>query len=122
MKKISDNPQVEVLVNTSFEETRIAILRKKAQLDRIEVPDEINAFIAERIDTNIRELEGALNKILALAHLNNEPVTLEIAMQALKDITNIKTKNIIPRINHVANVFIPFFKLYILPYSTLFKI
>jgi len=81
-------------VQTPDYETRIAILRKKAQLDRIEVPDEINAFIAERIDTNIRELEGALNKILALAHLNNEPVTLEIAMQALKDITNIKTKNI----------------------------
>lgn len=75
-------------------ETRIAILRKKAQLDRIEVPDEINAFIAERIDTNIRELEGALNKILALAHLNNEPITLELAGQALKDITTPKTKNI----------------------------
>lgn len=75
-------------------ETRIAILRKKAQLDRISVPDEINAFIAERIDTNIRELEGALNKILALSHLTNQPISLDLAGQALKDIAQVKTKNI----------------------------
>ena len=75
-------------------ETRIAILRKKAQLDRIIVPDEINAFIAERIDTNIRELEGALNKILALAHLTNQPISLDLAGQALKDIAQVKTKSI----------------------------
>jgi len=75
-------------------ETRIAILRKKAQLDRIIVPDEINAFIAERIDTNIRELEGALNKVLALSHLTNQPISLELAGQALKDIAQVKTKSI----------------------------
>ena len=75
-------------------ETRIAILRKKAQLDRIIVPDEINAFIAERIDTNIRELEGALNKILALSHLTNQPISLDLAGQALKDIAQVKTKSI----------------------------
>lgn len=75
-------------------ETRIAILRKKAQLDNIDVPDEINAFIAERIDSNIRELEGALNKVLALAHLNNQPISLELAKLALKDITNTPTKTI----------------------------
>lgn len=75
-------------------ETRIAILRKKAQLDRITVPDEINAFIAERVDTNIRELEGSLNKVLALAHLTNQPISLDLAVQALKDLTPTKTKNI----------------------------
>ena len=75
-------------------ETRIAILRKKAQLDNIDVPDEINAFIAERVDSNIRELEGALNKVLALSHLNNEPISLELAKLALKDITNTPTKTI----------------------------
>ena len=75
-------------------ETRIAILRKKAQLDNIDVPDEINAFIAERVDSNIRELEGALNKVLALAHLNNEPISVDLARLALKDITNTPTKNI----------------------------
>jgi len=75
-------------------ETRIAILRKRAQLDRIIVPDEINAFIAERIDTNIRELEGALNKVLALSHLTNQPISLDLAGQALKDIAQVKTKSI----------------------------
>jgi chromosomal replication initiator protein len=75
-------------------ETRIAILRKKAQLDNISVPDEINAFIAERVDTNIRELEGSLNKVLALSHLTNQPISLELAMLALKDIASAKTKNI----------------------------
>jgi len=75
-------------------ETRIAILRKKAQLDNIDVPDEINAFIAERVDSNIRELEGALNKVLALSHLNNEPISLELAKVALKDIANTPTKTI----------------------------
>ena len=75
-------------------ETRIAILSKKAQLDGIDVPDEINAFIAERVDSNIRELEGSLNRVLALAHLNNQPLSLELAKQALKDITNTPTKAI----------------------------
>ena len=73
-------------------ETRIAILSKKAQLDGITVPDEINAFIAERVDSNIRELEGSLNRVLALAHLNNKPLTLDLAKEALKDITNAPTK------------------------------
>ena len=75
-------------------ETRIAILSKKAQLDGIVVPDEINAFIAERVDSNIRELEGSLNRVLALAHLNNKPLTLDLAKEALKDITNAPTKTI----------------------------
>ena len=76
-------------------ETRIAILQKKAQLDNIYVPNEIYAYIAERINTNIRELEGALNKILALSHLTNRPISLEVAQEALKDITTTtKTKNI----------------------------
>ncbi len=75
-------------------ETRIAILSKKAQLDGITVPDEINAFIAERVDSNIRELEGSLNRVLALAHLNNKPLTLDLAKEALKDITNAPTKTI----------------------------
>jgi len=75
-------------------ETRIAILQKKAQLDHINVPDEIYAYIAERTNSNIRELEGALNKIIALSHLTNRSITLEVAQEALKDITNVKTKNI----------------------------
>ncbi len=88
-------------------ETRIAILRKKAQLDRISVPDEINAYIAERIDTNIRELEGALNKVIALSHLTNQPISLELTEQALKDIAQVKAKNI--TINLIQDVVAKFY-------------
>lgn len=73
-------------------ETRIAILRKKAQIDKLTIPDEINTFIASRVDSNIRELEGTLNKIVALAHLTNQPVSMEIAAKAVKDITSSRTK------------------------------
>ena len=73
-------------------ETRIAILRKKAQIDKLTIPDEINTFIASRVDSNIRELEGTLNKIVALAHLTNQPVSMEVAAKAVKDITSSRTK------------------------------
>lgn len=67
-------------------ETRLAILRKKAQLDNINIDDEILSNIATRIDTNIRELEGALNKLIAKASLTNSPITLEMAERAINDI------------------------------------
>ncbi|MDQ2781040.1 MAG: chromosomal replication initiator protein DnaA, partial [Actinomycetota bacterium] len=55
-------------------ETRIAILRKKAQMDRLAVPDDVLEFIASRIERNIRELEGALIRVTAFASLNKQPV------------------------------------------------
>lgn len=67
-------------------ETRVAILRKKAQLERLEVPDETIYYIADKIQSNIRKLEGALNKVIAYASLNNITVSREIAEQVLKDI------------------------------------
>ncbi|MCL0028103.1 chromosomal replication initiator protein DnaA [Peptococcaceae bacterium] len=67
-------------------ETRVAILRKKAQLERLEVPDETLYYIADKIQSNIRKLEGALNKVIAYASLNNITVSREIAKQMLKDI------------------------------------
>ncbi|MCL0067732.1 chromosomal replication initiator protein DnaA [Peptococcaceae bacterium] len=67
-------------------ETRVAILRKKAQLERLEVPDETIHYIADKIQSNIRKLEGALNKVIAYASLNNITVSREIAEQVLKDI------------------------------------
>ncbi len=67
-------------------ETRIAILRKKALQERLPVPDEVMAYIASQIPTNIRELEGALIRIVATASLENAPVTPEVAAKALKDI------------------------------------
>ncbi len=67
-------------------ETRVAILRKKAQREALLVPDEVIMHIATHIHTSIRELEGALIRIVASASLKNRPVTLEIASEALRDI------------------------------------
>ncbi|MGI5902375.1 MAG: chromosomal replication initiator protein DnaA [Desulfitobacteriia bacterium] len=66
-------------------ETRIAILRKKAELEDIVVPDEIITFIASHIQSNIRELEGALSKITAYGALTNQPITKDLAEEILKD-------------------------------------
>lgn len=67
-------------------ETRLAILRKKAQLDNINIDDEILSNIAMKIDSNIRELEGTLNKLIAKASLTNSPITAEMAEKAINDI------------------------------------
>lgn len=67
-------------------ETRIAILRKKALVDNLQVPEDVLFFIADRIDTNIRELEGALIRVVAYSALMNQPITPELAEDALKDI------------------------------------
>ena len=67
-------------------ETRIAILRKKAIQERLSVPDEVLEFIASRISTNIRELEGALIRVTAFASLNRQPVDLGLAQIVLKDL------------------------------------
>lgn len=66
-------------------ETRIAILRKKAEKEVINVPNEVTAFIAEKIDSNIRELEGALIRAVAYALLIGEEVTLDLTKEVLKD-------------------------------------
>lgn len=67
-------------------ETRIAILRKKAKLENIDVDNEVMLYIASNIKSNIRELEGALIRVLAYSSLINRSVSLELAEEALKDI------------------------------------
>jgi chromosomal replication initiator protein len=67
-------------------ETRIAILRCKAELQPLEVPPEVIEFIAGKIQSNIRELEGGLNRVLALARLFNAELSIEMAASALEDI------------------------------------
>ena len=67
-------------------ETRIAILRKKAIVDSLAVPDEIMEYIASRISTNIRELEGALIRVTAFASLHRQPLTTQLADVVLKDL------------------------------------
>jgi chromosomal replication initiator protein len=67
-------------------ETRIAILRKKAAQERLDAPPEVLEFIASKISTNIRELEGALIRVTAFASLNRQPVDLALAEIVLKDL------------------------------------
>ena len=66
-------------------ETRLAILRKKAQEEKILVDDNILANIANKIDSNIRELEGVFNKIIATASLTHTPITLELAENTINE-------------------------------------
>ncbi len=67
-------------------ETRLAILRNKAERDQVEVPPEALEFIATKISTNIRELEGALIRVTAFASLNHVPITIELTQHLLADL------------------------------------
>ncbi len=76
-------------------ETRIAILRKKANMENIEIDDNVMQYIATKIKSNIRELEGALIRIVAYSSLTNKDITVDLAEEALKDIiSNKKPRNI----------------------------
>ncbi|HEX3330694.1 MAG TPA: chromosomal replication initiator protein DnaA [Gaiellales bacterium] len=68
-------------------ETRIAILRKKVATDRLDVADkDVLTFIADRVTSNIRELEGALTRVIAYASLTGRPITVSVADEVLKDL------------------------------------
>ena len=80
-------------------ETRIAILRKKAEAEGLVAPPEALEYIASRISTNIRELEGALIRVTAFASLNRQPVDIELAEHVLKDlITDDSAQEITPEL------------------------
>ncbi|WP_025027511.1 chromosomal replication initiator protein DnaA [Caldalkalibacillus mannanilyticus] len=86
-------------------ETRIAILRKKAKAENLDIPNDVMVYIANQIDTNIRELEGALIRVVAYSSLVNQDMNAELATEALKDIIpNSKPKMItIYRIQQVVS-------------------
>ena len=67
-------------------DTRVAILREKTVQEHIEVPDDVLQLIASKIDSNIRELEGCLTRLVAYSNLVKEPITMELCEQALKEI------------------------------------
>lgn len=67
-------------------ETRIAILQKKANAENLDIPTEVMMYIANQINTNIRELEGALIRVVAYSSLINKDIDIELATEALKDI------------------------------------
>ncbi len=80
-------------------ETRMAILRKKVELDNFNIDDKVIEYIATNIKSNIRELEGALNKLIALYKLEKKPITVELAESELKDIISPDTpKEVTPQL------------------------
>jgi chromosomal replication initiator protein len=76
-------------------ETRIAILRKKAQSERLQVPDEILEYMASKVSSNIRELEGTLIRVTAFANLNRSEVTMPLVQSVLKDLVTLDENNVI---------------------------
>ncbi len=73
-------------------ETRIAILRKKSEDEKIPLPEEVVQFLAENLKSNIRELEGSLVRIGAYSSLTGQPLTLEMAKNVLRDLIGDKKK------------------------------
>lgn len=76
-------------------ETRMAILKKKADVEKLNIPNDVMVHIASKINSNIRELEGALIRIVAYSSLTNREISVDLAAEALKDIiSNKQTRNI----------------------------
>lgn len=73
-------------------ETRVAILMSKAELSHINLPYEVAFFVAKRIRSNVRELEGALKRIIANAHFTGKPITLDFVKDALRDLLALQDK------------------------------
>jgi chromosomal replication initiator protein len=84
-------------------ETRIAILRKKAQSEKIQVPDDILEFMASKVSSNIRELEGTLIRVTAFASLNRTPVDMPLVQTVLKDLITLDDDNVIAPTDIITN-------------------
>jgi len=91
-------PEIEERLRSRFEwgliadiqppdfETRVAILKKKAEIERVRLPDDVAYFIASRIKANIREIEGSLTRMIAFCSLTHRDLTLDLAQEALTDL------------------------------------
>jgi chromosomal replication initiator protein len=73
-------------------ETCVAILMSKAAMTRVDLPEEVAFFIAKRIRSNVRELEGALRRVVATSNFTGRPITLEFAKEALRDLLALQEK------------------------------
>jgi chromosomal replication initiator protein len=101
-----DIPDLEERLRSRFEwgliadiqspdlETKIAILRKKAEQSAIALPDDVANFVAGSIKSNVRELEGALTRLVAFASLGNREITIDFAREVLKDLLAVAEKTI----------------------------
>jgi len=77
-------------------EMKVAIIRKKAAAEKMEIPNDVALFIAGTVKSNIRELEGRLNRVLAFASLTGKPVSVELARETLKDIVGTEESRAVP--------------------------
>jgi chromosomal replication initiator protein len=75
-------------------ETRVAILKKKARIHGITLPDNCLQFLAENLDSSIREIEGAITKVAGYARLVNRPITLALVKEALRDLLTVGQRKI----------------------------
>ncbi len=76
-------------------ETRIAILQQKAMMENLDIPNDVFIFIANRVNSNIRELEGALTRVIVQASLNHKDITVELATKAMEDVYPVEPKKTI---------------------------
>jgi chromosomal replication initiator protein len=83
-----------VAIETPDTETRVAILHNKAQIAGVSLPDEVAFFIAKRFRSNVRELEGALNRVIANSNLSGQPISLELTQSALRDLLLLQDKQV----------------------------
>ncbi len=81
-----------VMIEPPELETRVAILKNKAQQSNIDLPDDVAFFIGKRIRSNIRELEGALRRVIANAHFTGKLITIDFAKEALRDLLALQDK------------------------------
>ncbi|WP_064574840.1 chromosomal replication initiator protein DnaA [Cupriavidus gilardii] len=75
-------------------EMRVAILMKKAAAENVSVPEEVAFFVAKHLRSNVRELEGALRKILAFSNFHGKDITIEVTREALKDLLTVQNRQI----------------------------
>ncbi len=90
-------------------ETRVAILMNKAQLSGVELPNEVAFFIAKRIRSNIREIEGALRRVIANAQFTGKAITLDFAKEALRDLIALQDKLI--TIENIQKTVVEYYKI-----------
>ena len=90
-------------------ETRVAILMKKAEQTKIELPHDAAFFIAQRIRSNVRELEGALKRVIAHSHFTNSPISIELIRESLKDLLALQDKLV--SIDNIQRIVAEYYKL-----------
>ncbi|MCG8535551.1 MAG: chromosomal replication initiator protein DnaA, partial [Pseudomonadales bacterium] len=90
-------------------ETRVAILMKKAEESKVNLPDEAAFFIAQRVRSNVRELEGALKRVIANAHFTGKPITLDFVKVSLKDLLALQEKQV--SIDNIQKTVAEYFKI-----------